>query len=295
MGLFRPNSPQSEFVRKAKQNQKYVYESVRDMLDNLGPMNWHESWVAGLFGTTILLMVTRKPDIFPGWQDALMLYGPDPTKIDKKYITEPVILVLVIFIMLLMPATPDFLYSFSKDAKKRPKQNAASLVTWKVLHEKTPWGLLFLIGGGKSLAQAGALTGMTKYVGDSLTIFKGIDKYLILALSTAAMTIITQFVSNMTATNMIIPVIVQLASGIGCHPAFLSHTAGIMASCAFMLPVGTTANVVVGGYGNLSTSHFLKGGTVLVVITYVIVMVTFVTYGQLVWPDLGTLPAWARI
>lgn len=153
--------------------------------------------------------------------------------------------------------------------------------------------MLFLIGGGKCLAMASIKTRMTTMVGDSLTFLNDLDKYLVLCFTTAVMGILTQFASNMTAVNMMIPILTELAVHLKTHPGFLCHPAAYMASLAFMLPMGTTSNVVAAGYANLHAKHFLKGGTLVLIISYVVLLLAFVSYGRLLWGEMQ-YPDWAE-
>lgn len=60
---------------------------------------------------------------------------------------------IVVMLMFVLPAKPDFINIFNKDESKRPTVASPPLVTWKVVQAKLPWGLIFLLGGGFALAE----------------------------------------------------------------------------------------------------------------------------------------------
>lgn len=167
-------------------------------------------------------------------------------------------------------------------------------MTWKIIQEKTPWGMIFLIGGGSCLAVAGNETKMTNLVGRTLYTLRDGNKYLVLCITTLIVAIVTQFTSNMTAVNICIPVINELTVAVQTHPKFLGHPAAIMASMAFMLPVATTTNVVAAGYANIKTKDFLKAGSLLLLLSYIILIGSFLSWGRLIFGTYLLIPEWAR-
>lgn len=95
---------------------------------------------------------------------------------------------------------------------KRPKQRASGLVTWKVLQSKMPWGLLFLLGGGFAVADAGTKSGMSDYLGKKLSVMKSLDKILVLAITSFVSSWATELTSNVAICSIIISVLNEMVS-----------------------------------------------------------------------------------
>ena len=93
----------------------------------------------------------------------------------------------------------------SKDGKLMDWENA----------QKVPWNLLILFGGGLSLANAVASTGLAAWLGNGLEPFGVLG---LIALIFAAVTLIvflTELTSNIATTSVFLPVIAALAIGLG--------------------------------------------------------------------------------
>lgn len=97
-------------------------------------------------------------------------------------------------------------------AEKRPRKTGPSLVTWKQLQAKMPWGALFLLGGGFAIARAGVETGMNTWIGQQLEPIKYANKYLVMVATTILASFITELTSNAATCNIISPVVFTVVS-----------------------------------------------------------------------------------
>ncbi len=135
---------------------------------------------------------------------------------------------------------------------------AAGIITVKEIRH-LHWDVLLLVAGGLSLGIAVRETGLALWLVDLLpTQLLG---QATLAFALAYFTaVISNFLSNTSATNILAPIGLALASGF--EPiVVISLTLG--ASTAMCLPISTPPNAIAYTSGSLETKDFLKGGLVM--------------------------------
>jgi di/tricarboxylate transporter len=91
---------------------------------------------------------------------------------------------------------------------------------------------------------------------------------------------LTQFMSNTAAAALLCPIGVFIASNVGASPQAVVMGIAIAASCAFATPVGTPPNTLVLGPGNYRFNDYVKAGTGLVIVSFIVCMVVI----PVVWP-----------
>lgn len=118
---------------------------------------------------------------------------------------------IVSMLIFILPAQPDFIYMFSKDESKRPKVASAALLPWKVVQQKMPWGLIFLLGGGFAMAEASKESGMSHMIAEHLHSFTALNRIYILIGTGLTAAVLTQFASNVAVANVILPVLAEVS------------------------------------------------------------------------------------
>lgn len=141
---------------------------------------------------------------------------------------------------------------------KKPTKPATALITWKFLNDKTPWGLLFLLGGGFALAEGGRVSGMSAMIGNALGILKPLPPIAVLFFVCLACQILTEFTANVAIANIVLPVLAEMSRATEIHPLYLMLPAAISCSMAFHMPVGTPPNAYVAGLVNIETKDMVK-------------------------------------
>tara|TARA_Y100000991_G_scaffold139653_1_gene105181 strand:- start:5582 stop:7093 length:1512 start_codon:yes stop_codon:yes gene_type:complete len=149
-----------------------------------------------------------------------------------------------------------------------------TLLAWKDTI-KLPWGILLLFGGGMAIAAGFKETELSQWVG---TQFSEIDftLFFMILIIVVSINFLTELMSNMAATSVILPVLVGLAVTFDIHPYYLLMSATLAASCAFMLPISTPPNAVVFGSGLLKIEDMFKKGIWLNLIS--IIIITLIVY-----------------
>jgi sodium-dependent dicarboxylate transporter 2/3/5 len=87
---------------------------------------------------------------------------------------------------------------------------------------------------------------------------------------------LTEVMSNLALTVVLVPVVAELAPGLGLHPLTLAVPIAMASSCAFMLPMGTPPNAIVFGSGQLKMSQMVRAGFWLNVAACVLVFIIMV-------------------
>ena len=123
-----------------------------------------------------------------------------------------------------------------------------------------PWGLLLLFGGGLSLAAAFESSGLTQWFGGLLGGLQVLPFVLIVFALGAIVLLMTEIMSNTAVSNMLIPVGIGLALGIGADPQMIMAVIALSASCAFMLPISTPPNAAVFASDYIAIDDMVKAG-----------------------------------
>ena len=257
---------------------------------NLEQFGFFEFALAGgpmtIAGMAFLLTIGRKliPDRKYDGDDAAA--GDADTKVyDKtKQIISLAILASVIVIMAFGPKLPGIL--------NMPLHVASTLgalicVLTGVIGEKQAyrsidWTTIFLFAGMLPLASAMNSTGAGKMIADVVVGFMGESPspFVIMSAMFWLTCILTQFMSNTASTTLLAPISLAIADSIGASPFAVLMVVAMAASCAFATPVGTPPNTLVFGPGGFKFNDYIKVGTPLIVVCYVVLMIV----APIFWP-----------
>ena len=91
---------------------------------------------------------------------------------------------------------------------------------------------------------------------------------------------LTQFMSNTASAALLCPIGVSIAKQLGASPHAVLMAIAVSASCAFATPVGTPPNTLVLGPGNYKFMDYVKAGTGLVVVSFIVSLIVI----PMVWP-----------
>lgn len=134
------------------------------------------------------------------------------------------------------------------------------------------WDVIILIIGGLSLGLAVAHTGLADWFA---SVFSGdnVPLLLIILLFSYIMVIISNFMSNTAATNIILPIAFALMLLEMPNQLILGVvTLALSASMAMALPVSTPPNAIVYSSGRLGSGDFIKMGVIAGLLGPLIVM-----------------------
>ena len=147
--------------------------------------------------------------------------------------------------------------------------------------KKIPFGILFLFGGGLTLASLIQKSGLSIWIGQQLGGLSVFPTIVIVLVMVLLVIFITELTSNTATTATFLPIAGALAITLGEHPLMLVIPATLAVSCAFMLPVATPPNAIVFSSGYLSQRDMTRVGFGLNIIG--VMFVTLIAYTVMMW------------
>ena len=150
------------------------------------------------------------------------------------------------------------------------------LMNWNAMKE-LPWGILILFGGGLCLAKGMEISGIVNLLAEAASNNDGVAIWIVIAMLTTIMLFMTEVMSNVALTTIMIPVVLGIANGLGIEPIYLAAPVTMAASCAFMMPISTPPNAVVFSSGYVRMRDMMKAGVVLNIISILILVLVSVT------------------
>ncbi|HBT40470.1 MAG TPA: anion transporter [Rhodospirillaceae bacterium] len=136
---------------------------------------------------------------------------------------------------------------------------------------RLPWGILILLGGGFSLAEAIQTTGLAAWLGHLVAGGSHLPLILLLLAITGLVVFLTEITSNTATAAVFIPVAATLAVSMGFDAVTFAVPVAMAASCAFMMPVATPPNAIVFAAGRLDVMHMCAAGIFLNLIATVMI------------------------
>lgn len=132
-------------------------------------------------------------------------------------------------------------------------------LTWRQA-AKIPWGILILFGGGLSLAAALKTSGVTEFIGRSVSGLENMPTWVMVLLACSIPAMASELTSNTASTAILLPMFAAVAAGCGIDPLLMILPATIAASFAFMMPVATPPNALVFASGEMTIPQMCKAG-----------------------------------
>ncbi|XP_077422069.1 solute carrier family 13 member 2-like [Vanacampus margaritifer] len=261
---------------------KEAYQVIKDEYKKLGKMSFAEACVLIIFTLLVLLWFTREPGFIPGW--ATVLFNQN-----KTYVTDGTVAILMSALFFCIPSKFPRCGRTSEDDEVAPP-----LLTWDTVHEKMPWNILLLLGGGFALAHGSEVSGLSKWLGESLIPLQSIPPFAICILLCLMVAMFTECSSNTATTTLFLPILGAMATAIKIHPLYVMFPCTIAASLAFMLPVATPPNAIAFSYGNLKVMDMAKAGFILNFLGVLTINIGINTWGVAMF-DLNTFPSWANV
>ena len=119
------------------------------------------------------------------------------------------------------------------------------------------WDVLFLLAGGLALGQVVKDTGLATWLVSALPVSGLVGIALAMAY---ACTVMSNFMSNTAAANVLLPIAVTMATG---FEARVGVPVALGASAAMCLPIATPPNALAFSTGRLDSRHFIRIGVLI--------------------------------
>ena len=155
-------------------------------------------------------------------------------------------------------------------------------LTEKQAYASIDWVTIFLFAGMMPVSSAMSKTGAGKVIAEwAVGLMGGTPSPMIV---TAVLFILscglTQFMSNTASATLLCPIGIAISKQLGADPAAVLMAIAVAASCAFATPVGTPPNTLVLGPGGFKFMDYVKAGTGLVIVCFVISLILIPMF----WP-----------
>ncbi|XP_076039989.1 Na(+)/citrate cotransporter-like [Oratosquilla oratoria] len=269
-------------TKKIKDTTPNRKEAVKRLIQQeyeaLGSITFHETVVLSLFSLLVFCWFFRDPEVIPGWSNFFKrIYGPN-IKVGNA---SPVM--LVVFLLFIIPSKAKFWVSSDQNG----------CLTWKVINEKMPWCLILLLGGGFSMAAASKHSGLSTWMGHQLSYLEVLPKEAIVLVVCLIAAMITEIVSNVGTSGIILPVLLELAVAIKVNPLYFMLPAAVCCSYAFMLPVATAPNAIVHAASQMRNVEMIHAGFVMNIACVCVINIMINTLGVIMF-DVKNFPTWAN-
>ena len=153
-------------------------------------------------------------------------------------------------------------------------------ITPEEAYREVEWKAVILIGSMLALGVAMQETGTAAYLAARITEFAGQTGSFWLLTGFFALTVLlTQPMSNQAAAAVILPVAIQTAVQLDLNPRTFTMMIAVAASCSYLTPLEPSC-LMVYGPGRYKFIDFLKVGSILTVLIYIIAIVLV----PRVWP-----------
>lgn len=162
----------------------------------------------------------------------------------------------------------------------------AGVISEKQAYKSIDMQTIFLFGGTLSLAKALSVTGAGKVMAMTVINMLGKDAspFALLVVVFMLACVMTNFMSNTATTALLIPISLNIATGMGCDPRAVIMATVIGGSCAYATPIGMPANTMVLGPGGYKFMDYVKAGLPLVILA-IIVGITLLTWLYPFYPN----------
>ena len=155
-------------------------------------------------------------------------------------------------------------------------------LTEKQAYGGIDWTTIFLFAGMLPLAEAMDKTGAGAMIANAVVGIIGSNASpLIIVMAMFLLSCgLTQFMSNTASAALLCPIGIAISKQLGADPKAVLMAIAVAASCAFATPVGTPPNTLVLGPGGYKFMDYVKAGTGLVLVAFVVSLVVI----PMVWP-----------
>lgn len=134
------------------------------------------------------------------------------------------------------------------------------------------WDVIILIIGGLSLGLGVVKTGLDVWIGTHINL-DGLNLFVIVSIFAFIVILVSNFMSNTAATNIMLPLVVALVSSLGDSVvSFMVISVALCASCAMILPVSTPPNAIAFSSGRLNSKDFILLGIFAAIIGPVFIL-----------------------
>nr|XP_044601666.1 solute carrier family 13 member 2 isoform X3 [Equus asinus] len=201
---------------------------------------------------------------------------------------------VAIFIGIVLFIVPSKIPGLTQDPREPGRLKAPpAILDWKTVHEKLPWNVVFLLGGGYALAKGSEQSGLSQWLGNKLTPLQNVPPPAIAFILCLLVATFTECTSNVATNTLFLPILASMAQAICVHPLYVMIPCTLATSLAFMLPVATPPNAIVFSFGGLKVTDMARAGFLLNIIGVLVITLAINSWSFPIF-SLYTFPSWAH-
>ncbi|XP_054166011.1 Na(+)/citrate cotransporter-like, partial [Oppia nitens] len=255
-----------------KEKRQALKNILSKKYEKLGSITFHEFAVLAVFVVMILLYFFHDPQFMTGWSKLLSINNIKP-----KPAGGAIFCTLLLFVIPSNPFGPT---------------PSTALLDWKTVQTKLEWGVIILRGGGFSIADAVTSSGLSRLVGQQLTLVASLPTSAVTALLAIIASFLIEVMRTSATATILIPVAAQLSEDLGINPLILIITLAMSCAYAYLLPVGTTANTIVYYHAKLNISDMIVPGLIAKIISIAMMLLNIYLLGYPIFNLHDSSPNW---
>ncbi|XP_063689332.1 Na(+)/citrate cotransporter-like [Bolinopsis microptera] len=281
---------------KEVQKWSYVNKAIRKEYKKLGGLRFPEILLLLMLLLLIFLWLFRKLEGFDGWAEvhAKAIGNMKENGQYKIYLKDAWVVITLGLFLFIIPAENPFrgILKFKPPPGGKRFTRVKRLLDLETVMKKTPWDVLFILGGGYAIAAGCKDSGLSAWIGEQFSFLHNSPHVVIALVVSSFVAVLTEFASNTASTTLLLPVLVSLSQAITVHPLYLMMTGTLSASLAFCLPSATGPNALVFAYPEIKVIDMIRTGLVM---NFVCVLLTVAATSTWVYTmlDLSEYPCWA--
>lgn len=235
--------------------------AARRAADELGPWSREQRMVATVFVITIVFWLA------PGVLELVPGVAETFAESYRRHLPEGVVALLGASMLFLLPG-----------------RKGQTLLAWRDAAH-IDWSTVVLLGGGAALGRLAMDTGLAPTIGRAVLHAPGMGSTALVVLAGILLAVaFSELASNTAAVNLIVPILLGIATAADGQVAIPAVAATLGASLGFMLPVATPPNALVYGSGLVPNRDMLRVGLLLDLAGVVVIWLTILMLGAWILP-----------
>lgn len=206
------------------------------------------------------------------------------------FIADSTPFLMITIALMFIPSNIDFIYSWSRNPKRRPKREPEKMISWGILSPRVPWGRIFVLGATIAMAKAQFDTGLAKIIASYLSFMKNLDYMVLLFIVTLFANITTEAVSNAISCGVFAPVIIEFAILCKIHPIHLGLPYTLVSSLGFLSKFASVTIRKICENAEMSPKDIFISGIFPKIYIWLVIYGTFEFYGKLIFNEDALFP-----
>lgn len=157
-------------------------------------------------------------------------------------------------------------------------------INWTRSEREVNWGAIIIVTTGFAIGNAmnAKGVGLIAWSAQHLSnVFAGASPWLIVLGFTIIGVILTQFLPNVPAIAILIPIAIPTALAVGLNPVAMGLTVAIACQQSYAMPIAAPQMALVYGSGGLKITEFIRVGSLISLIS--VPLVAFIVYNWSNW------------